>query len=286
MLASKNQNIVLILKLATICLFLGRAWQHLFWDGPYRVLFWNQDFFEPVITTVTSMSWNEYATSSQMNGLIDSFTRALGVFYVFMACLCGFYKGHQKIIKWLLFLSCFLLSFMFFLSFVDKAFYIGMFIEHTTQMCLPIVLVLAYKENISKERFIIISKILIALTFIGHGLFAVGFHPVPGNFVQMLVTVLNVSEPTAVNLLLAAGIFDFTCSLLLFFPKVDVIALSLMAFWGIATALARVLTNIDFNLLQMSSHQWIMETLYRLPHGLLPLCILFVIHSSIDNKRL
>jgi hypothetical protein len=275
--ASKQNRYILILKIATICLFLGRAWQHLFWDGPYRVLFWNQDFFEPVITTLTSMTWNEYVTSSQMNGLIDSFTRALGYFYSLMAILTFFYTGSQKIIKWLLCIACGFLVYMFFLSFVDKAFYIGMFIEHATQMSLPVLLILAYSNKVSKEKFILISKVIIALTFTGHGLFAVGFHPVPGSFVEMLVSILFVSEPTAVNMLLAAGIFDFTCSLSLFFPKIDIIALSLMAFWGIATAFARVLTNIDLDLIEMTSHQWVMETLYRLPHGLLPLAIIYLI---------
>ena len=56
-----------------------------------------------------------------------------------------------------------------------------------------------------------------------------------------------------------------------------------MTVWGIATALARILSNIDFNLFALTFGQWSYEVLVRLPHGLLPLALLLSIRG---NKQL
>ena len=109
------------------------------------------------------------------------------------------------------------------------------------------------------------------MTFVGHALFAIGFHPVPGNFIDMLISILGVSEDTAVELLLLAGCIDITASVLLFVKETERYALFFMIFWGAATAFARIFANFNIDLAYASGLQWIPETIYRFPHSLIPL---------------
>jgi len=208
------------------------------------------------------------------------FTKAFGVFFLCMAlvslCLTESSKQLGKLL-WVGFLCLFLLAL---LEFMQRQFYLGLLIEHSLQVCAPAIYYLAlyHKQNFSKYTLYI--KMIIALTFIGHGMFALGIHPVPGTFVDMLIIVLGVSEALARNLLLVAGSLDFIACIYLFIPRTELYGLGFAVIWGTITACARVLAYFDFDLLAMSSHQWILQTLIRLPHGLIPLAMFLYLKNK------
>ena len=53
-----NQHIVnKVLRLATFALFAGRAWQHLFWDAPFRALLWDKETMENFDEFKRSLEW-------------------------------------------------------------------------------------------------------------------------------------------------------------------------------------------------------------------------------------
>lgn len=280
-----HTQFVFIVRISCIFLFLGRGWQHFFWDAPFRTILWDESFFGCFIETFTSLTWQEYATSPTTDSIISIMTKAFGVFYFFMAGLC-FWLNEKMIQRGKLLLmasaSLFTLTFVYF---VAKSWRIGMLIEHATQYGLPIVFYISlFKENYL-EKHLIFIKTLIALTFTGHGLFAVGFHPVPGKFIDMVISVFKFSEENALIMLKVAGSLDFIAAIALFIPSIAIYALCFNVFWGLVTALARVVANFDLDLFAMSAHQWIFEVIYRLPHGLLPLALLLSLKKVNNIKQ-
>jgi len=125
----------------------------------------------------------------------------------------------------------------------------------------------------------------ISLMFVGHGMFAVGIHQVPGPFVDMGIMVFGMSEANARLFLIFAGSLDFLASLLLFIPRTELYALAFAICWGSITAFARIIANFDIHLAAFSSHQWVMETVYRLPHGLIPLAIFLYLKSKREDNN-
>ena len=275
-----HKNFIFILRVCCFLLFLGRGWQHVFWDAPYRTILWNQGLLQGIVENLSSMSWNEYVTSPLVDSYIQRFIEAIGIFYLGLALFSLFVsKKMVKASKLLLVgsLSLFVLSFLYFMA---KFFAIGMLIEHAIQFGLPLTLYLAVVKEESVIKYLNLFKTLIALTFIGHGMFAFGIHPTPGPFIDMFINVFSVSEETALYLLKVAGSLDFLVGILIFIPEVAKGALAFNIFWGIVTACARSFAHIDGELLGMTSHQWIFETIYRLPHGLFPLAVYLLIKNT------
>lgn len=126
-------------------------------------------------------------------------------------------------------------------------------------------------------------RVAVALTFAGHGLYAIGFYPVPGHFIDMIIMAFHVQENTAVVLLQWAGWLDLIVALLILAPFVYRYA-ALYAFaCGILTAIARVWSNYDPTLPFGSLYQWLPETLVRIPNAIIPLAIYYV--SIYFDKR-
>ncbi|WP_020567890.1 hypothetical protein [Neolewinella persica] len=120
-----------------------------------------------------------------------------------------------------------------------------------------------------------VTTCLVALTFIGHGFYAAGVHPVPASFVMMTQASLGVGEGVARNLLFSAGLLDFMAAALLLIPrnKAMLIALCWIIPWAILTTLARWWSYqgiVEWNTLLT---QWLPEVIIRLPHVLVPLVL-------------
>ncbi len=276
-----QKNVLLILQLATFAVFAGRAYQHLFWDAPYRTLLWDQDLLEGIITSVFNISWYQYATSATTDYFIQLLIRSTGFVYIICALIAitGIYK--KKIAgKFLLFGSA-LLIMLSLLYWKEKFYNVGQFFEYSAQFMSPILLYLYYFKKLSFKKFTLILKISIALTFICHGLYAIGYYPQPGYFVDMTIKTLHLSEAYARQLLIIFGILDFIIAIGIFIPSIAIPSLIYACIWGFLTSLARIVGNfyIDFPL--MSLHQWTHEFILRLPHALLPLALIIILKERI-----
>lgn len=269
-----------LFKLAALTLFIGRGWKYLFWDAPFRSILWSQDLLKNIVETYTSYTWQEYVSSPAIDSLINSSVKFFGVSFILLALLTIFLTTNFKKGSKALFIGSFFMVFMIFTQFVSKFFYIGVFLEHGVQMGAPILFYFALHKSLKSKSFVLLVKVLLASTFIGHALFALGFHPVPGNFIDMIISILGVSEDHALHLLVLAGSLDIIASLLLFFKKSEKYSLYFMIFWGTATAFARILANLNLDLILDSTNQWLLETIYRLPHALIPLALLFYFKES------
>lgn len=279
-------NFITVFKFAALSLLLGRVWLYLVWSAPLRTLLWSETYLEGFITGVLGLNWNDYVTDPKVDIAINLVIQGFGLFFLitFVATLFfkpSFTKG-AKILLW----AGGLMFFLILLRFAEKFFYIGMLIEHAIQIGAPVVFYLLIKNPEVGKKFILFVKVLIAFTFIGHALFAIGFHPVPGNFIDMIISILGVSEDNAVRLLLVAGTIDIVASVLLFIKGTEKYALFFMIFWGTATALARIFANFNIDLAYASGMQWIPETIYRFPHALIPLGLYLLLRDRAKDKSL
>lgn len=283
------------IALAAFFVFFGRAWQHLIWDSPLRTVFWDESLMSRFFGPVFQMTWNEYVTSGDSDFWIQFAIRAAGAFFV----LCTgtvLYLGLRSIktntqdtsgtssshfiSKSALFIGGALLVGLSLLYWKEKFYQHGQFLEYASQFGAPFLLLYALRGG-NKALLFLSLKICIALTFICHGLYAIGYYPVPGNFQDMTMTLLGVSNAQALLFLKVAGILDIIVGVGIFLKPLEKISLIYCVIWGFATAFARIAANVTYQNLGPDLLQWVPETLYRLPHGFIPLAMLayFIQHQ-------
>ncbi|SNR16687.1 DoxX-like family protein [Tenacibaculum jejuense] len=272
-----------LLKLSVFFIFIGRAWQHLFWDAPYRTFFWDESLLKPVIENVFAISWTTYATSTTTDTFVQSLIIAKGVLYVIAAISSILItRSNKKLFRIPIFVGGISLVILTILLTKEKFYHFAQFFEHGIQFGLPFVLLYTLKENYNEQKVFLSLKVLIAVTFFSHGLYAFGAYPVPGKFVDMVINIFGCSESFALSFLYIAGVLDFILAVLIFLPKFSKYALIYAVVWGLLTALARIVANFYIEFPLQSIHQNLYEVVYRLPHGLVPLLV--VLHQEFYVK--
>tara|TARA_R110002049_G_scaffold88528_1_gene223290 strand:- start:8628 stop:9509 length:882 start_codon:yes stop_codon:yes gene_type:complete len=276
------QFLIKLLKICAACVFFGRAYEHIFWDAPYRSLLWDQALFSPVVEGIFGMDWNSYVTDAGIDYSIQYTIMGIGVFYV----LCGVLsliikKKSARFIKCCIAIGAILLILLAVLQAKSRFYHISMFLEHSIQFCSPLILLLFVKHIWKTSNLILLLKIIIAATFISHGLYAVGWpYPLPGNFVTMTINILHLSESAAKTFLLIAGFLDFLMAIMLFIPRLSKVALLYAFIWGTLTAFARIVSGMTYDISFAIMHQYFYTTVYRIPHGLLPLFTFYLLRSN------
>ncbi|CAM1361736.1 hypothetical protein [Tenacibaculum xiamenense] len=283
----KNSTLLRILKISSFLIFLGRAYQHLFWDAPFRSFFWDQSLLEPIVTSVFGVSWQSYVTNLNTDHAIQFLTRFTGFLYSICAVICLII--HERSKRWMysiLKLGSVSLILLALLLTKEKFYHLIMFFEHTIQFGVPVALIY-FLKNQNQETLIFYLKIFIALAFTCHGMYAIGyFYPLPGNFVTMTLNILPIQEEMAKNMLFLAGILDFVIAIAIFIPRIAKIALLYAAFWGFATAFARILSGFHYDVSFSITHQYLYLVIYRLPHGIIPLLLFFLVKQPIKSTRI
>lgn len=273
MFFSKEKGYILI-KLSIVFVFLGRAYQHLFWDAPLRTFFWDEHLLKPFIENVLSINWHVYVTSVKTDFYIDKVAHFLGFLYLICAIIVLFSAKKLKFLKQVIIIGGVFLIVLAFLLMKEKFYQLAQFFEYSLQFGLPFVFVY-YNKTFVANNLNLILKILIAAVFISHGLYAVGYYPVPGYFLGMVIDILGFSEEGARLFLLIAGILDFVISVLIFIPRTAKYALIYAFIWGLLTSFARVFAGFSFDYFWESLHLNLYQVVYRLPHALIPLMLLF-----------
>ncbi|UZO80322.1 hypothetical protein NBT05_15370 [Aquimarina sp. ERC-38] len=275
-----------VLRLTTFFVFLGRAYQHIFWDAPHRSFFWDESLLQPFVENVFSISWQDYVTNLRVDGFIQSIIRGDGYLYLLAAICTLIIKEKQfRFIQIPILIGGISLFILAVLLTKEKFYHIAQFFEHSLQFGIPFVFLRMIKMGTIRSKDVLTLKILTAVTFAAHGLYALGVYPVPGYFIDMVIQILNLSESTSIQLLYVAGILDIVIAILIFVPKVAVYALGYAFIWGLLTALARIVSGFDVHFIGTSLHQSLYLTVYRLPHALVPLLLLYYQKSSIVTNQ-
>jgi hypothetical protein len=272
----KNYNTYIkLLQIATACVFAGRAWQHFFWDAPFRELLWDESVMRSFIENFTKWTWQEYVTNIAVDEAIQQFTTGVGIFYAFCCLIAVFIRRLNRCFRLFLWMGAFSLTVLALLYTKDHFYHLGQFFEFTLQIGSPVFLLIALKYGDVSEWLVFWMKTAVALTFACHGLYALGYYPRPASFLEMTMRILGISQTGAIHFLNTAGVLDFVVAAGVFLPsKVAKWVLTYAAAWGLATSLARILGNFYWAFPWASLHQWAHETVFRLPHFFIPLVLL------------
>ena len=273
-----------IIQVATITVFLGRAWQHWRWDAPYRALLWDEQLMSGFVASLLSMDWETYISDMQVDNTIQLGIKAIGLFYFFCALVALFIKKLPSFFRYFLLLGAMSLIVLAILYCKEKFFSIGQFFEYSLQFGSPLLLVYLLKKPSVTTSLLVVVKIMIALTFTAHGLYALGFYPRPVHFMEMTMNILGVTEERAILFLNGAGILDFIISIGLFFPwKWSKYCLWYAVFWGTGTTAARIWANFNWEWIDYVLVQWLHESIMRFPHFLIPLAV--VVFLTLQNRE-
>lgn len=281
-----------IIRWACVFLFLGRAWQHLFWDPPYRTLIWDESLLKSFIENWTSFTWQQWVTDPRIDGITNQMVGLIGLFYLLCAACAARVKSGRTFEKATLLLGAVSLGFLSFLYGKSRFYQIAQFLEYALQVGTPIFLVWMTRaketsSSVQAHGFQNLIKTAVILTFACHGLYAIGYYPIPGHYLDMTMNILGVHEATATRFLFGAAIMDFAVCFGLLFRTTTPFAFLYAAFWGTTTAFARLVSNVSWGTFGADLHQWAAETALRLPHGLVPLAaLLLFFHADIKLKSL
>ena len=213
MTAATTKQAIFWLKIAAASVFAGRAWQHLFWDAPYRELLWDDQLMRPLIEMLTPWSWHEYVTNLAVDDAIQQWMVGIGVCYCLCAVICLFYEKVPGWLRWLLWPGAAGLVLLALLYMKEYFLHVGQFFEYALQFCVPVFLIFCFKKDSFTPRLVLAMKVATALTFACHGLYALNYYPRPGPFTSMTMQVLGCSESFARSFLTVAGWLDLAVAL-------------------------------------------------------------------------
>lgn len=238
----------------------------------------------PLLSSI-GISWESFAGSVRNDRMIHSVVQTGGILLVASGIL-SIAGLHRRIRR---FYGAFIpgiliLTLIALLETKEHFFRLIHFFEFGIQLAAPIALMLSVRNGTGQrlKRFLEVS---VALTFAAHGLYALNVWPIPGNFIDMTIVLLGCSQDTAEQFLIVAGVLDLLIALVLIaYPKRLIYKASLVyaCAWGLATALARVAFHYTLSGdLTSALHGGLYLTIYRLPHGLIPLLLLI----SVDRFK-
>ncbi|NJL75925.1 MAG: hypothetical protein HC892_13805 [Saprospiraceae bacterium] len=262
------------IQIAVVAVFAGQAWLHFSVGAPYRALFWDETWMKPLLQLL-GWQWSDYIQSERVDAGISVFTKVMGGLFATSALVALFISRVPNWLSKLLWLGAFGLFLLAFLQFKARFFHAGQLLEYALQFSSPVLLVWLYQTKLPSKNMLFAWKIAMSLTFICHGLYAVNYYPRPGNFTEMTMNILHLSETQAIQGLQIAGILDFTASVLLFLPfHAESLALCYMVLWGFLTSIARPWAYLQIDFFMETTLRWLPEVLIRFPHFLVPLALL------------
>lgn len=273
-----DRKILFVLQLAAIGVLVGRGWQHIFGQTPYWTIIWDQQLLEPLVNNWFKLDWSTFVESEQIGVKIQQSIKVIGFGYILIALCILFVRKLPGLLlatlAWLAFMMLLLLS----IAYTKAQFFrpIQLF-EYSLQAGTPLIL-WSYVRNGWRASWLRWVSVLIALTFICHGWYALGFYfPRPAHFTEMTMAILSISQDYAEWFLILAGVMDVIASVGLFMSnkRVQLAAIWYCAIWGFLTALARIWAHFDLGWWEEVLWQWGPEFLYRMPHFLIPLALLY-----------
>jgi hypothetical protein len=260
------------LQAATVGLLLGRAWQHLFWDAPYRELLWDEYWMRDIVANIFGLSWSDYVSNPIYDERIQLFIRGMGCFFGLSAAAAVGIKWVPRLARVMLCISGAVLFLLAILNWKEYSWQLGQLLEYTLQWITPLLLAAISSRSIPDFWIRYASRFAISATFLGHGLYALGYYAVPGTFVEMTMRSLNIGEAAARNFLFVIGSLDVLAALGVVWPvRFKNTIFAYLVCWGLLTSLARVWSYFSFDFWENWLQMWVYELLMRFPHFLVPL---------------
>jgi uncharacterized membrane protein YphA (DoxX/SURF4 family) len=279
--------ILLCLRIATTCLFLGRGYLYLSGFTPLSAFFWRQNWLEAPLLQLFNLPWEAYAANSEP--FIVQVQQLMGALFL-LSALATWRCGERKRVwaNGIVIAGILCLLPYWLLRWFDSNLQVGMFFEHFLQWGTPLLLLLYFRVNLRAWKRLV--WLFVSLTFIGHGLYALGWGvPLDHNFVNMTQRLLGLDVSTARLFLRCVGLIDLLLPALLLLPFARIPAVLYATVWGILTALARIFAHWTAAEKYYGMHPWFAEAVVRLPHGIVPLALLLLywrLHHDCSEERI
>ncbi|MGB0402951.1 MAG: hypothetical protein ACPGEG_02570 [Salibacteraceae bacterium] len=217
--------------------------------------------------------WVLVSMNANASELMENVNRflAIGVSILLFLGLSILYFLPNKLEPLLYWVLSLVVLFYYLAQWQTHNFQSGYLLEVALQaLIIPTFLVFKKTHN----RLLSMLMLISAITFLGHGLYAMNFYPRPGYFVDMMSKAFGMSQLIAEQSLFVIGIVDILCLLFIFLRPTQKSILIYMIFWGFFTALARPIFNFSTVFLEESLIIWVPEFLKRGTHFLVPLALL------------
>ncbi len=257
------------LRLSAFLCFAGWTWVHFYWEGPYGVLLWHDSTYE--LASRFGFTWDEFVGSGADDGFVQKWIGY--VWWLFLVCALTALTVRKQ--SWIqmtgLVLGSGLLVLLSYAVYVRSQSQLPMFIEHGGQMLSPILLVLGLGFGARHRITVIAAIIALMMTFAGHGCYAIGLWPTPGNFYAMTTLILGVEYSTAQIVLRVAGFLDLLICVGICVPYLRRASAFYASVWGFLTAIARPVSGMSWGLNYWGADQYLHEAVLRAPHFLIPL---------------
>ncbi len=272
------------LRLGAFLCFAGWTWVHFYWEGPYGVLLWQDSTY--ALAERLGITWEEFVGTGADDGWVQKWIGRVG--WLYLACTILTIIAQRR--RWIplagLVGGCGLLIILSYAKYVAAQRQLPMFIEHGGQMLMPILLVMALALGPRHRITVVTAMIALIMTFAGHGVYAVGLWPTPGNFFGMTTVILGLEHETAKAFLRIAGVLDFVVCIGILVPRLRHWSALYAALWGFLTALARPIAGMSWSLNNWGADQFLHEAVLRAPHFLIPLYLFSLWYPSrraVDN---
>lgn len=279
-----------MLRLSVFLILLGRAYQFYFFGAPFRAVLWDESLMAPIIEFLFGLSWDNYATNTTYSDYIDNFSKLCGIILL-LGSIMSLFWCHLNLrrVKNTIISLCILILFVLGICiFKDNHFSILQFFELFIQISLPIGLLLYYnksKSKITDVRLITMLKVAVSVTFIAHGLYAIGIPFYPGHFIDMTIKITGLTEDQSKVFLTIAGALDIIAAVSIYFKSISKYALLYVFIWGLLTASARIVAGFNLDYAMYSIHNSLYTTIYRLPHGLIAAILFSMTYSKLNYKK-
>jgi hypothetical protein len=276
MVDESNQNNlpVLCLRLGAFLCFAGWTWVHFYWEAPYGVLLWQESTFK--LASGLGLSWEEFVGSGADDGWVQAWIAR--IWWLYLACaVLSITVGRRSWVQMIgLVLGSGLLTLLSYAAYISAQRQLPAFVENGGQMLIPTLLVMALALGARHRATVMVAMFALIMIFAGHGSYALGLWPTPGNFYAMTSLVLGVEYPTAQIILRSVGILDFMVCLAIFIPRLRRASALYATVWGFLTAIARPIAGMSWGLNYWGADQYLHEAVLRAPHFLIPLYLFLV----------
>lgn len=267
-LPHSDRVLLLILRLGAFLCLLGWTWSHLYWQGPYGVLVWQEETY--ALAERFGVSWDGFVGTGANDGIVQKGIRGIGWLYLVGSFLCLTVRRGSTIQMIGLVGASGLLILLSYAKYVSAARQLPMFVEHGGQILMPVLLVLALWKGVTHRTTIFTAMAAFIATFMGHGAYAIGWWPTPPTFMAMTSVILGTDHESTLIFLRVAGVLDFVICLGILVPRIRLASALYGLFWGFVTALARPVAGMSTDLNFWGADQFIHEAVLRAPHYMIP----------------
>lgn len=268
-LADDDRRLLRLLRFGACACLTGWAWQHLYWEGPYGPLFWNEAAL--AFVAEGGGDWNDFVGPTPGAGSVQRWLAWMAWPYVIFVALTITARPRARLQLAGLVGGSICLSALAYAKYIASERELPMLIEHAAQVASPVVLALALACGVRHRAVIAATTCAVVLTFAAHGAYALGWWPTPAGFYGMTTVIMGFDEATTTAFLRSAGALDLLVCVGLLAAPIRRSCMLYAATWGMLTALARPVAGMSFDLRFWGADQFLHEAMIRAPHFTLPL---------------